>query len=217
MNFKNRKDAGKKLSESLKEIVTNIENAVILAIPRGGVEVGYEVSSETGIPLDVVIPRKLSAPGNPELAIGAVTGDGSVYIDEKLIRYLGIKESYIIKEVEEKLGEIKKRESIYRGENPPLDIEGKTVIIIDDGIATGATMISALYALRNKNPGRIIVAIPVAPQDAVERVKEVADDVICLHSPEMFFAVGQFYEDFRQTTHEEVLDLLATSGKRGGI
>lgn len=208
MYFKNRRDAGKKLSNVLKEIVIETENALILAIPRGGVEVGYEVSRELGITLDIIIPKKLGAPGNPELAIGAVTGDGSVYLDQPLIENIGVSENFIKREIDEKLEEIRKREIIYRGENPPVDINGKTVILVDDGIATGSTIISAINALRNKKPARIIVAVPVAPQDAIARVNEVADDILCLYSPEWFFAVGQFYEDFRQTTHEEVLELL---------
>ncbi|MCD4782701.1 MAG: phosphoribosyltransferase [Candidatus Eremiobacteraeota bacterium] len=213
MYFKNKRDAGKKLSNVLKEIVIETENALILAILRGGIEIGYEVSRELDIPLDIIIPKKLGAPGNPELAMGAVTGDGAVYLDQSLIKYLSISESFIKNEIEKKLEEIRKSERIYRGENPPVEIKGKTVLLVDDGIATGSTMTSAINALRNKKPARIIVAVPVAPRDAVIKMNEIADDILCLYAPEVFYSVGQFYEDFKQTTHEEVLNLLNYSSE----
>ena len=179
----------------------------MLAIPRGGVIVGYEVAAALNVPLDVIIPRKIGAPGQPELAIGAIGDDISV-LDEQAIRYLDVSEKYIQEEIERQQREIERRWRAYRGDRPFPDVKGKTVILVDDGIATGSTTMAAARALRKKNPGKLVLAVPVAPPDSVERLKPEVDELITLEMPEPFFAVGSWYEEFEQTTDVEVVDLL---------
>ncbi|MCD6528692.1 phosphoribosyltransferase [Candidatus Bathyarchaeota archaeon] len=204
--FSDRKEAGEILAEKLKKL--RLENPVVLAIPRGGVVVGYEVARKLKAPLDVIVPRKLGAPGNPELAIGAVAEDGTIILDSSLIDYLEVDEEYIKKEKERQVKEIKRRLNVYRGRFSRLEIERRDVVIVDDGIATGATIRAAIASVRKRKPASLTLAVPVAPPSTIEKLREEVDRIVCVSTPEPFFAIGQFYTDFRQTTDEEVIQLL---------
>lgn len=206
MLFRDRREAGQQLSAALRTYQDRRPH--VLAIPRGGVVVGYEVAVALHAPLDVVIPRKLRAPGNPELAIGAVAHDGTVYLDEALVAALRVPPDYVRAETAEQAEEITRRMLLYRGDRPPPDLSGSVAIVVDDGIATGSTMIAALRAVRGMGPARLVVAIPVAPADGMPRLHAEADDVVCLQRPPVFYAVGQFYDNFSQTTDNEVVALL---------
>ncbi|HEY3249398.1 MAG TPA: phosphoribosyltransferase family protein [bacterium] len=206
MIFRDRRDAGRQLAAALRAYRGRAP--VVLAIPRGGVVVGYEVARGLEAPLDIVVPRKLRAPHNPELAIGAVAHDGSVFLDAPLIASLGVGEDYIRAETAEQLDEIRRRMDAYRdGRSAPV-LTDASAIVVDDGIATGSTMIAALRAVRGMAPAAVVAAIPVAPADTALRLRDEADDVICLHLPTVFYAVGQFYVDFGQTDDDEVVELL---------
>ncbi len=213
MFFLNRKDAGEKLSRALMKYKS--ENVVVLGIPRGGVVVAAEVAEGLDAPLDVIIPRKIGAPHNPEVAIGAVSQDGTVIKDEAMVQLLGISDSQIQVLAERVSGEITRRVNIYRSGRPGLELKDKTVIVVDDGMATGFTVQAALKSVRNANPRRLVLAVPVAPADTVEMLQEQVDELVCLHTPELFYAVGQFYLDFDQTSDQEVMNLLAEYGKNG--
>lgn len=206
MIFRDRREAGWQLAAALTAY--RERRPFVLAIPRGGVVVGYEVASALDAPLDVIVPRKLRAPYNPELAIGAVAHDGSVYLDSPLVGSLNIGDDYLRGEVALQLEEIQRRMHLYRGDRPPPSLNDATAVVVDDGIATGSTMIAALRAVRAMHPLQLVAAIPVAPPDGAVRLRLEADDVVCLHTPAMFYAVGQFYDDFGQTTDEEVIALL---------
>ncbi len=206
MTFQDRREAGRQLAVALAAY--RDRRPFVLAIPRGGVIVGYEVAKALGAPLDVVVPRKLRAPFNPELAVGAVAHDGSVYLDSPLVSHLDVTEEYVREETARQLEEIRRRMQIYRGDRPPAVLEGTTSIVVDDGIATGSTMIAALRATRAARPAHLVAAIPVAPAEGVAMLRREADDVVCLYTPPMFYAVGQFYVDFAQTDDAEVVELL---------
>lgn len=210
MVFQNRQEAGWLLAKELSPY-QNRPDVLVLGIPRGGVVVAYEVARALGAPLEVYITRKIGAPHNPELAIGAVASDGTVVLDQGLIQTLGVSQSYIAAEAEKERVEIYRRLTRYRGERPAPQIEGKIAIVVDDGIATGATVSATLRALRHANPKELILAIPVAPRDTLERLRGEADKVVCLHTPEVFWAVGSFYIEFAQTSDEEVVSLLQAS------
>lgn len=209
--WRDRREAGRYLAEALKEFKN--KDVLVLAIPRGGVVVGDEVATALNAALDVVVPRKIGAPFNPELAIGAIAADGSKVLDQNLIQRLDVSEEYLKKEIERQTEEIKRRISEYRGGRSPLEIEEKTVILVDDGVATGATTLAAIKYLRNKKPAQIILAIPVGPPDTVEKLKKEVDRLICLSIPSLFYAVGQFYEQFEQTTDQEVVDIISVHKK----
>jgi putative phosphoribosyl transferase len=183
-------------------------NTVVLAIPRGGVVVGYEVAAALGAPLDVIIPRKLGAPNQPELAVGAVAGDSIVVLDRKTIGYLGVPSEYIEAEVERQREEIARRRKLYRDDKPFPSLEGKTVILVDDGIATGATITAAAREVRAHNPAKLVLAVPVAPPETVDRLSREVDDLVVLETPEPFFSVGSWYYQFEQTSDEQVMALL---------
>jgi len=206
MTFRDRREAGRALAEALDGY--RPRRPFVLAIPRGGIVVGYEVARALDAPLDVVVPRKIRAPYNPELAIGAVAHDGSVYYDTPLVGTLKIPEDYLKDEIAFQMEEIRRRLAAYRGDRPPPALEGRVAIVVDDGIATGSTMIAALRAVRALHPAMTVAAVPVAPPEGCESLRAEADDVICLSTPMMFYAVGQFYEDFGQTTDEEAIALL---------
>lgn len=204
--FKDRRDAGQKLAGALLKYSSN--NAVVLAIPRGGVVVADEVASRLNLPLSLIIPRKIGAPGNPELAIGATAGSGKIVLNQDVIRALAIDEQFIKEAVKRENEEIKRREQSYlQGKERP-ETKGKTVIIVDDGIATGSTAEAAIYAVKAEEPKNIILAIPVAPPESVDRLKKEADEVVVLELPPVFYAVGQFYEEFKQTSDLEVIEIL---------
>lgn len=218
--FSNRIEAGRRLAEALKEFAGH--GGVVLAIPRGGVVVGYEIAQKLHLELDVIVPRKLGAPSNSELAIGAIAEDGTAILDDGLVAYLGVNEDYIRRESERQKLEIKRRLKLYRQDAPPLSIKGQTVLVVDDGIATGSTMKAALASLRKQGAKNIVVAVPVGPPSTISELHEMADKVVCLYMPEYFQAIGQFYEDFNQTSDEEVIDLLRNNkrefpSKRGVV
>jgi predicted phosphoribosyltransferase len=204
--FKDRAEAGVKLAEKLKK--ESLAQALVLAIPRGGVPIGKEISRAFGFPLDCLIIKKIPAPQNEELAIGAVGEGGVVVWEEELLSRLEVPVEYRQEIVKQKLTEFEKKENDFRGGRPIPEIQGKTVIITDDGIATGATIKAAIATIRDFRPKEVIVAVPVIAQDTLTEIKQKADRVFYLESPAMFFSVGQFYEDFRQYTDEEIAAIL---------
>lgn len=206
MIFHDRTDAGRQLAAALQAY--RDRRPYVLAIPRGGVVVGYEVARGLDAPLDVVVPRKLRAPHNPELAVGAVAHDGSVYLDESLIANLGVDEAYLHRETETQLEEIRRRMIAYRGDRALPRLDGRVAIVVDDGLATGSTMIAGLRAVRGMSPDFLVAAIPVAPTDTSARLRGEVDEVVSLHTPTLFYAVGQFYVNFDQVSDDEVVDLL---------
>jgi putative phosphoribosyl transferase len=206
--FKNRKDAGRKLAARLLKYKD--EHPVVLALPRGGVPVAYEVAMALGAPLDIVVVRKLGAPGQPELGVGAVV-DGDhpqSVLNEEVLRALDVSDDYLNREAELELQEIRRRQELYRGGCAPEPIEGRTAIVIDDGIATGGSVRAALRGVRRFQRKRLVLAVPVAPPETVESLQPEVDELVCLSTPFFFHAVGQFYEDFSQTSDEEVVELL---------
>jgi erythromycin esterase-like protein/predicted phosphoribosyltransferase len=209
--FRDRREAGRLLAAKLTTYA-NLPDVIVLALPRGGVPVAYEVARALGAPLDVFIVRKLGLPGYEELAMGAVATGGVRVLNDQLVKRLGIPDHVIEAVAAREQQELARRERLYRGNRPPPDVRGRTVILVDDGLATGATMHAAIQALRQQQPARIVVAVPTAPPEACEEMKAEADDVICAITPEPFHAVGVWYEDFSQTTDEEVRELLVQRG-----
>jgi putative phosphoribosyl transferase len=209
MLFTDRADAGKKLAKRLLHLKD--EKPVVLALPRGGVPVAFEVAKALAAPLDLVLVRKIGVPFQEEYALGAIAdgGEPELVIDEDIRRSLNISEDYVAQAKAEALEEIERRRRVYLGNRAPVEIAGHTAIIVDDGIATGATMLAALRAVRRRNPARLVLAVPVAPPDSLWRLRAEADETICLHEPEYFSAVGQFYQNFGQTQDDEVIALLA--------
>jgi putative phosphoribosyl transferase len=206
--FRDRNEAANKLAERLMEY--RGKNPLILAIPRGAVPMAKIVADKLGGEFDVVLVRKLRAPHQPELAIGSVDESGWTYLSDYAAVYGGSKD-YIESEKKEQLETIRRRRAQYTPVRPPIDPAGRIVIVIDDGLATGATMISALHGLRARHPAKLICAVPVAPPDTLEKVAGMADDVVCLEAPEFFQAVGQFYSHFPQIDDAEVIDILKKS------
>jgi len=209
--FRNRTDAGRQLAEKLAAYA-NRPDVLVLALPRGGVPVAFELARAFGAPLDVFLVRKLGVPGYEELAMGAVATGGVRVLNDEIVRGLGISEHEIDAVVAREMRELSRRDRLYRGDRPPSDVAGRTVILVDDGLATGATMRAAVQALRRQQPGRIVAAVPTASPDTCQVLKAEADDVICAITPEPFFAVGHWYDDFTQTTDDEVRELLARQG-----
>ncbi len=205
--FSNRSDAGKRLAEELSKH-KEFSDAVVLALARGGVPVGLEVAEALQVPLDVFVVRKLGVPGHEELAMGAIASGDVVGWNEDILRGLNLSRTMRDRVVAREKEELRRRESAYRGGRPPLDIQGKIVIMVDDGLATGASMRAAVSAVRAKQPSRIVVAVPVAPPETCGSFKALADEVICLMTPRPFSAVGLWYADFSQTSDEEVCRLL---------
>lgn len=206
--FKDRHDAGLQLASALMYLKK--ERPIILALPRGGVPVGYEVAHELMAPLDVLLVRKIGAPGYPELGIGAVV-DGERHqtvLNDDLVSRLHVSSTYLTEETQRQLVEIERRRALYCGDRPPLQVHGRTVIVVDDGIATGGTMAAALKALAQEGPEKLIFAVPVAPRESLDKLCTGVDDGVCLVVPQDFRAVGQFYQNFDQTSDEEVISLL---------
>ncbi len=206
--FRDRRDAGRVLAAKLSGYAHR-PDVIVLALPRGGVPVGYEVAHALGVMLDVFVVRKLGVPGHEELAMGAVATGGVRVINESVVSALGIPEDVIDAVAAQEQLELARRERLYRDGRPTPDVQGKTVILVDDGLATGATMQAAVRALRQQHPARIVVAVPVAAPETCEAVQAEVDEVVCAMTPEPFLAVGFWYEDFSQPTDDEVRDLLA--------
>lgn len=210
--FRDRRDAGRKLAQKLVAYVGR-SDVIVLALPRGGVPVAYEVALALRAPLDIFIVRKLGLPGHEELAIGAIASGGARVLNEDIIQYLGISEAVIAAIAQRELQELQRRELAYRGERPPLEVEGRTIILIDDGLATGASMRAAVAGLRLQNPAYIVVAVPTAAPETCEALEPEVDQMICATTPEPFYGVGRWYEDFSQTTDEEVRTLLQEANR----
>lgn len=205
MIFRDRKEAGRLLAKKL--LSYEVENPVVFAIPRGGVIVAYEVAKELNCPLTLVIPRKIGAPYNPELAIGAIAPDGQMILNEELVKSLEVSEDFLQKESEKQVKESERRQRVY-GVQEFENLQGKTAIVVDDGIATGYTALAAVRYLETKKPEKVILAVPVAPPETVNWLKREVDEVVVLDTPVWFSAVGQFYENFEQVSDEEVLAVL---------
>lgn len=212
--FEDRQAAGRLLAEKVARL--NLGSPLVLALPRGGVPVAYEVARELDCELDLLIVRKIGAPGNPEYGIGAIV-DGDppkILVNDDIVSQLGIKRSYLEREAAHELDELKRRRDRYLGGRRAARVEGRSVIVVDDGIATGGTMLSALRATRQRHPERLILAVPVAPADTVRALRRECDEIVCLAQPEPFYAVGAHYADFSQTSDEEVVQLIEAQDAR---
>ena len=214
--FFDRTEAGQFLAETLSTYA-NRDDVVVLALPRGGVPVAAKVAKNLNAPLDVFVVRKLGLPGHPELAMGAIASGGVRVFNGEVVNALRISDEVIDAVSAEELIELQRREKAYRAGLPPLDVEGKTVIVVDDGVATGSTMLAAVSALRQLNAARIVVAAPVIAASTYSDTQRAADEVAAVMMPEHFYAVGQWYEDFFQTSDQEVRDLLAEASRRQPI
>lgn len=210
--FRDRVDAGRTLAEHLQEYAGR-PDVLVLALPRGGVPVGYEVARRLGAPLDIFLVRKLGVPGHEEYAMGAIASGGVRVVNEDVIRGLGIPDEDIARVAADEQKEIERRERAYRGSRPELEVGGRTVILVDDGLATGSTMRAAAAAVRALNPANLIVAVPVATAETCDEFRAEVDAVICALTPDPFRAVGAWYEDFAQTGDDEVRDLLERAAR----
>jgi putative phosphoribosyl transferase len=218
--FRDRADAGQQLAAQLTAYA-NRSDVVVLALPRGGVPVAFEVAQMLNAPLDIFLVRKLGLPGQEELAMGAIATGGVTVLNSAVVDMLRIPDDMIEKVAAQEQRELERRERLYRGDRPPPDVRGKTVILVDDGLATGATMYAAAAALRDLEPSRIVVAVPTAAPETCDAFRDAVDEIVCAITPDPFYAVGLWYEDFSQTTDDEVRDLLArahplAARERGG-
>jgi len=212
-SFRDRTEAGRLLADRLRQYERQLD-AIVLALPRGGVPVAAEVASSLKLPLDVFVVRKLGVPGYKELAMGAIASGGIRVLNDDVLRALPDAAAMVAEVTTQETQELERRERDYRGDRPPPEISGRVAILIDDGLATGATMLAAIAALRKKAPARIVVAVPVCPPETLREVERVADETAALFAPDWFRGVGQFYEDFAQITDEEVRVLLARAAER---
>ena len=212
--FRDRREAGRILAQQLRTYA-NRPDVIVLALPRGGVPVAYEVARALDAPLDVFLVRKLGVPGHEELAMGAVATGGVRVLNDEVVNGLRIPEYVIDRVMAAEQRELGRRERLYRGGRPPPDVRGRTVVLVDDGLATGSTMLAAVKALREQRPARIVVAVPTAAPEICEHLTHAADEVVCGITPQPFHAVGLWYEDFSQTTDDEVRELLGRR-TRGG-
>ena len=208
MIFEDRREAGRVLAEKLADLAGQ-PDLLVLALPRGGVPVAYEVARALDAPLDVFLVRKLGVPGREELAMGAIATGGVRVLNDDVVRALHLPDEVIEQSAQQQQRELERREQLYRGGRPLPSVRGKTVILVDDGLATGSSMRAAVAALRQLRPARILIAVPVAAPDTCAELGEEVDDIVCAETPEPFYAVGFWYEDFTQTTDDEVRDLLA--------
>jgi putative phosphoribosyl transferase len=214
MRFRDREDAGRFLAEHLASLAPRA-GVIVLGLPRGGVPVAFEVARRLGAPLDVFVVRKLGVPGHEELAMGAIASGGVRVLNEGVVRELGIPPAMIDAVEAEERAELERRERAYRDGRPPAVIRGRTVVLVDDGLATGATMRAAVAAVRKLDPAEVVVAVPVAAEPTCEELRDRADLVVCPETPEHFYAVGQWYDDFSQTTDDEVRALLRRAAAWG--
>jgi predicted phosphoribosyltransferase len=213
--FADRREAGRLLARELERF--RASRPVILGIPRGGVVIAAEIADQLGAELDIVLSRKIGAPGNPELAIGAIAEDGRLFLDERIAERMGASRAFVAREQERQLGEIARRVALFRAVRPKVPLHGRVVIVADDGLATGATMQAALWAAHRDRPATTIAAVPVGAVDTIERLAGGADELVCLRAPEEFGAVGRFYRVFDQVEDEEVLAILAAHRGKGTI
>ena len=211
--FKDRRDAGKQLAQELSAYAGR-SDVIVLALPRGGVPVAYEVARALNAPLDIFIVRKLGLPGHEELAIGAIASGGIRVLNHDIVQALKIPQTMIDTITRQELQELERRERAYRGDRPPPEVRGRTVILIDDGLATGASMRAAVAALRAQNSARIVVAVPTAAPETCAAFESEVDEIVCAMTPEPFYGVGRWYEDFSQTTDEEVRALLEEAARQ---
>jgi putative phosphoribosyl transferase len=205
--FRDRKEAGRRLAEELSEYADRAD-ALVLGLPRGGVPVAHEVARVLNLPLDVFLVRKLGLPGHEELAMGAIASGGIRVLNESVLRAYPVDERTVAAVAAAEQQELERRERAYRGSRPSLEVRGRTVILVDDGLATGSTMRAAAAALRAQDPAKLVVAVPVAARETCDDLRAEVDDVVCAMTPEPFYAVGLWYEDFSQTSDEEVQKLL---------
>ncbi len=217
MVFSDRREAGELLAREIYERIGNtLIDPVVVAIPRGGVVVAEPIAEVLRAPIELVFPRKIGAPFNEEFAVGAVTENGHVLLNPYAETF-GVTKEYLKRKVQEELLEIERRKKKYLGNLPRIPIEGRDVILVDDGIATGLTVKAAILSLRRRNPNRIILAVPVMPAEKVPEFREMVDELVVLHAPEFFQAVGQFYRDFSQTTDEEVIEIIRRNREKFNI
>ena len=207
VRFRDRAEAGRALARVLSHYAGR-DDVIVLALPRGGVPVAAEVAKELAAPLDVFVVRKLGVPGHEELAMGAIASGGVLVLDDGVLRWLGISEEQVQRALTRELDELRRREAAYRNGRPLPDLKGKTVILVDDGLATGASMQAAARAVRRHQPARIVIAVPVASRATCDQFRDDVDEVVCAVTPEPFYAVGNWYEEFSQTSDEEVRELL---------
>ncbi|HEX6385274.1 MAG TPA: phosphoribosyltransferase [Anaerolineae bacterium] len=206
--FRDRRDAGQKLAQELREYA-NRSDVLVLALPRGGVPVAFEVAKALNAPLDIFLVRKLGVPGHEELAMGAIASGGVRVLNDTVVDALNIPDRLIDAVAEKERQELERRERAYRGDRPKPEVQGKTVILVDDGLATGASMRAAVEGLRTRDPASIVIAVPTAAPETCEAFEDTVEDVVCAETPQPFFGVGFWYEDFSQTTDEEVRTLLS--------
>ncbi|WP_418280910.1 phosphoribosyltransferase [Halorubrum sp. DTA98] len=204
--FADRTDAGERLGEAIRE--REIDADLVLAVPRGGLPIGRAVADALDVPLDIVVASKIGAPGNPEYAVGAVASDGSVWRNESAIRGTGADEVYFQRERETEMAVARRKVDRYRGDRPALDVTGRTVVVVDDGVATGSTLMACLRMLENTDVARIVVAVPVGPPDTIRELRGLADEVVCLQTPSRFSGVGAFYARFDQVSDAEAMAYL---------
>jgi putative phosphoribosyl transferase len=214
MIFADRAEAGRRLAAQLRSYAGRAD-VLVLGIPRGGVIVAAEVAQELGVALDVFLSRKLGVPGQEELAFGALASGGVRVLDQDLIRELSISDARIERITEQVRIELERRERAYRDGRPVLPVKGQTVLLVDDGIATGSSTMAAIRTLQHMCPASLVLAVPVAPPSTCKRLREHVDDLVCVYAPERFYAIGQFYEDFSQVSDEQVVDTLRRMAQRG--
>jgi putative phosphoribosyl transferase len=212
--FKDRAEAGQMLAEQLKNLAG--PGTVVLALPRGGVPVGFELAIALDAQFDVLPVRKLGVPGQPELAMGAIAPGGALFVDNDTVSMTRVTQAQFDAVLADEQAELARREKSYRGDHAPIDVTGRTAILVDDGIATGSTMQAAVIALRERRPARMIVAVPVAPSGVETSFEGIVDDFVCVAQPMLFISVGQHYENFDQTTDKEVRDLIERARTRLG-
>lgn len=205
--FRDRTEAGRRLAEALAGYADR-SDVVVIGLPRGGVPVAFEVATALGVPLDVLVVRKLGVPGHEELAMGALASGGARVVDREIVALTGVTQDALDRVIGREQTELDRRERLFRGDRRGTPVEDRTVIIVDDGLATGSTMLAAVLALRTRNPARLVIAVPVASADTCRALRTHVDDLVCLETPSPFYAVGLWYEDFAQTTDAEVRELL---------
>lgn len=208
--FYHRRDAGEQLAQELTQYADR-DDVIVLGLPRGGVPVAFEVAEALSAPMDVFVVRKLGTPMNSELAMGAIASGDVRILNEDVVQRLNISDDAIERVADEERAELQRREELYRGARPRLELEGKTVLLIDDGLATGATMRAAVNALREHDPAKIVVAVPTAPPETCSEFEDIVDEIVCLETPRDFMGVGGAYRDFSQTSNQEVRDLLESA------